>query len=44
MSKREKQFYCKVGQAACNIFGAIVFFAVPMVACAIAGFISNIIL
>ena len=44
MSKKEKQFYCKLGQAVCNVFGATVFFAIPITACIIAEFISNIIL
>ena len=44
MSKREKQFYSKVGQAVCNIAGALLIFAVPITACGIAQCISNIIL
>lgn len=43
MSKKEKQFYCRVGQAVCNIFGAIMVFGIPMLACVIAGYIANII-
>ena len=43
MSKREKQFYCKVGQAVCNLFCVIMFFAVPILACELAGFIASII-
>ena len=44
MSKREKQFYSKVGQAVCNITGALLIFAVPITACGIAQCICNIIL
>lgn len=44
MSKREKQFFCKVGQAVCNITGALLIFAVPITACGIAQCICNIIL
>lgn len=44
MSKREKQFYCKVGQAVCNVTGALLFFAVPVVLSGLAEFICKIIL
>ncbi len=42
MSKRD--FKRKVGQAVCNIAGALLIFAVPITACGIAQCICNIIL
>ncbi len=44
MSKREKQFYCRVGQAVCNATGAILFVTVPIAFCGLAQCICNIIL
>lgn len=44
MSKREKQFYCKLGQAICNITGGLLFVAVPMLLCNLGGYIASIIL
>lgn len=44
MSKREKQFYCKLGQAVCNVTGALLFLAVPIVFSGLAEFVCNIIL
>lgn len=44
MSKKEKQLYCKVGQAVCNIAGALLIFAVPIAISGLAEFICNIIL
>ncbi len=44
MSKREKLFYCKLGQAVSNLAGALLIFAVPITACGIAQCICNIIL
>ena len=44
MSKKEKQFYCKVGQAVCNVTGALLFFAAPIVLSGLAEFVCNIIL
>lgn len=44
MSKKEKQLYCKVGQAVCNVIGALLFFAVLITVCGIAQCICNIIL
>lgn len=44
MSKKEKQLYCKVGQAVCNITGALLIFAVPIVFSGLAECICNIIL
>lgn len=43
MTKKQK-FYCKLGQAVCNVTSALIFFAVPMAACWLAGYIANIIL
>ena len=42
MSKRD--FKRKVGQAVCNVTGALLIFAVPITACGIAQCICNIIL
>lgn len=42
MSKQE-QFYCKLGQAICNVTGAILFVVIPMLVCNIAGYIANLI-
>ena len=44
MSKKEKQLYCKVGQAVCNVTGALLFFAVPITLSGLAECICNIIL
>lgn len=44
MSKKEKQFYCKLGQAVCNIAGALLFLTVPIALSGLAEFICNIIL
>ena len=44
MSKREKQLYCKVGQAACNLAGALLFVTAPVVLSGLAESICNIIL
>lgn len=44
MSKREKQFYCRVGQAVCNVTGALLFFAVPIAISGLAEFVCKIIL
>ncbi len=44
MSKRERNFYCKVGQAVCNLAGTFLFFAVPLAFCGLAQCICNIIL
>lgn len=44
MSKREKQFYCKLGQAVTNVFGALIFVIVPMLLCNLGGYIASIIL
>ncbi len=44
MSKREKQLYCKVGQAVCNLAGALLFVTAPIVFSGLAEFICNIIL
>ena len=44
MSKREKQLYCKVGQAVCNLAGALLFFVVPIAISGLAECICNIIL
>lgn len=44
MSKREKQLYCKVGQAVCNVTGALLFVTAPVVLSGLAEFICNIIL
>lgn len=44
MSKRERQFYCRVGQAVCNVTGAILFVTVPIAFCGLAQFTCNIIL
>lgn len=39
---REQKIYCKIGQAVCNVVGATLFVAVPMIACNLAGYISNL--
>ena len=39
---REQKIYCKIGQAVCNLVGATLFVAVPMIACNLAGYISNL--
>ena len=44
MSKREEQFYCKVGQAVCSVTGAILFVTVPIAFCGLAQCICKIIL
>lgn len=41
MTKEEKK-YCKIGQAVCNLFSAIVFFTVPVMACNLAGYICTL--
>ena len=43
MSRKEQQFYCRVGQA-CNVTGALLFVTVPIAFCGLAQFICNIIL
>lgn len=40
---REQKIYCKIGQAVCNVIGATIFFAIPMAACALAGYITSLI-
>lgn len=44
MSKKEKEFYFKLGQAVCNIAGALAFVIVPMLVCNLGGYIASIIL
>ena len=37
---REQKIYCKVGQAVCNLFGAAMFFGIPVLGCNLAGYIT----
>ena len=41
---REQKIYCKIGQAVCNVIGGTMFVAIPMAACALAGYIANLFL
>lgn len=40
---KEQKIYCKIGQAVCNLVGATMFLAIPMAACALAGYIASLI-
>ena len=42
MSKREKQFYCKLGQAIFNLFSATLIFGGLIGGCALGNFIIHI--
>lgn len=41
MNKEIKK-YCIIGKLVCNLVGATLFVAVPMIACNLAGYISNL--
>lgn len=40
---REQKIYCKIGQAVCNVIGATMFFAMLIVPCVVAGYITSLI-
>lgn len=39
---KEQKMYCKIGQAVCNLIGALLFIAIPMLTCALGGWINTI--
>lgn len=42
MSKQERNFYCKVGQAVCNLIGALMFVGIPILASMLVGYITSL--
>ena len=43
MSKQERNMYCKIGQAVCNLVGALMFVGIPILGCIATGYIANLI-
>ena len=39
---KEQKMYCKIGQAVCNVAGATLFVAIPMLVCNLAGYIASL--
>ena len=39
---REQKMYCKIGQAVCNITAGVLFVAIPMLMCNLAGYITTL--
>lgn len=39
---KEQKMYCKIGQAVCNVVGAILFIVTPMALCELAGYITTL--
>lgn len=40
---KEQKIYCKIGQAVCKVIGATMFFAMLIMPCVLAGYITNLI-